>query len=60
MKFWSFGDGTSSRIQNKLQTISLSSRKIKQKRVAEVNFGMNERSGNGTSSRMINRLTNTS
>jgi hypothetical protein len=60
MKFRSFGDDTSSRIQTKLPTISLSSWKIKRKRVAEVNFKMNERSGNGTSSRMVNRLTNTS
>ena len=50
MKFWSFGDGTSSRIQNKLKAIGLSSRKIKQKRVAIVDFEMNERSGNSAGS----------
>ena len=60
MKFWSFGDGTSSRIQNKLKAISLNSWKIKQKRVTVVQFGMNERSSNSASSRVIKSITNTS
>ena len=46
VKFWGFGDGTCSRIQNKLETISLSSWKIKKERVTVVYFGMNERNGN--------------
>jgi len=46
MKFWSTSDGTGCRIKNKLKTVSLSSWKIKQKRVAIVDFGVNERSGN--------------
>lgn len=60
MEFWCFGDGTCSRIQDKLQTISLSGRKIKKKRVAVVYFGMNERSGDSAGSRMINCITDTS
>jgi hypothetical protein len=43
MKYWSSGDGTGSRVQNKLETINLSSRMIEQERVAVVNFRMNER-----------------
>ena len=43
MKFWSSGDGTGSRVKKKLKTIDLSSRKIEEKRVAVINFGMNER-----------------
>ena len=54
MKFWSSGDGTGSRIEYKLKTVSLSSWKIEQKRVAIVNFGVNERSSNSTSSSVIN------
>ena len=46
MKFWSTSDGTGSRIENKLKTVSLISWKIKQKRVAIVDFGVNERSSN--------------
>ena len=46
MKFWSTSDGTGSRIENKLKTVSLISWKIKQKRVAIVNFRVNERSSN--------------
>ena len=43
VKIWSSSDGTSSRIENKLKTVNLSSWKNKQKRVAIVNFGVNER-----------------
>ena len=39
MKFWSSGDCTGSRVEKKLKTIDLSSRKI-EKRVAVINFGM--------------------
>ena len=46
MKFWSTSDGTGSIIENKLKTVSLSSWKIKQKRVAVVDFRVNERSSN--------------
>ena len=46
MKFWSTSDGTGSRIENKLKTVSLISWKIKQKRVAIVDFRVNERSSN--------------
>ena len=46
MKFWSTSDGTGSRIENKLKTVSLISWKIKQKRVAIVDFIVNERSSN--------------
>ena len=42
MKCWSSGDGTGSRVDNKLKTVDLSSRKIEQKRVAVVTFGANE------------------
>lgn len=58
VKFWGFGDGTCSRIQNKLETICLSGWKIEKERITVVNFGMNERSGNCASSRMINCITN--
>ena len=44
MEFRSSSDGTSSRIENKLKTINLNSWKVKQKRVAVVDFRVNERS----------------
>ena len=44
MKFWSSSNGSGSRIENKLKTINLSSRKIEQKRVAVVDYGVNETS----------------
>ncbi len=53
MKFRSSGDGTGCRIQNKLKTIDLSCRKIKQERVAVVDFRVNERSSNSGSSSAI-------
>jgi hypothetical protein len=37
MQFWSSCDGTG-RVENKLETIDLSSRKIEQERVAVINF----------------------
>ncbi len=43
MEFRSSSDGTG-RIENKLKTINLSSWKVKQKRVAIVDFRVNERS----------------
>ena len=53
MKFWSSGDGdgTGSRVKNKLETINLSSRKIEQERVAVVNLRVNERRSNSRGSR---------
>ena len=58
MKFWSSSDGTGSRIKNKLKTANLSSWKIEQKRVAVVNFRVNERSDNThNKSSMINHVS---
>ena len=57
MKFWSSSDGTGGKIENKLKTVNLSSWKIEQKRVAVVNFGVNERSSNSRSSSMINHVS---
>jgi hypothetical protein len=51
MKFWSSGDGTGSRVKNKLETIDLSSRKIERERVAVVNLRVNERRSNSRGSR---------
>ena len=51
MKFGSAGVGTGSRVENKLEMTDLSSRKIEQKRVAVVNFKVNERQNNSTGSR---------
>ena len=53
MKFWSSGDGdgTGSRVKNKLETINLSSRKIEQERVAVVNLRVNERRSNSRGSK---------
>ena len=58
MKFWSSGDGTGSRVKKKLKTIDLSSRKI-EKRVAVINFGMNERWGDSRSCSAIHSIANT-
>ena len=44
MEFRSSSDGTRSRIENKLETIDLSSWKVKQKRFAIVDFRVNESS----------------
>ena len=60
MKFRSFGDSTSSSIQNKLQTLSLNRRKIQQKKIEIVEFTVNERSSNGTGCSMINGISNAS
>jgi hypothetical protein len=38
MQFWSSGDSTGSRVENKLEMIDLISRKIEQERVAIVNL----------------------
>ena len=51
IKFWSSGDGTGSRVQNKLETIDLSNRKIEQERVAVVNFRVSERRERRSNSR---------
>ena len=58
MKFWSSGDGTGSRVEKKLKTIDLSSRKI-EKRVAIIKFGMNERCGDSRSCSAIHCIANT-
>jgi len=42
MKFRRFADGTNSKVEEKLNTIGLSSRKIQLKRVTIVNFTVNE------------------
>ena len=59
MKFWSSGDGTGSRVKKKLKTIDLSSRKIEEKRVAVINFRVNERRRNSRGSRAIHKIANT-
>ena len=46
-----------SRIENKLKTVNLSSRKIKQNRLTVVNFRVNERSSNSISSSMVNHVS---
>ena len=46
MKFWNLSDASGSRIKNKFKTNNWSRWKINQKRVAIVNFGVNERSSN--------------
>jgi hypothetical protein len=57
MKFWSSGDGTGSRVEKKLKTIDLSSRRI-EKRVVAINFGMNGRCGDSTSCSAIHSIAN--
>jgi len=59
VKFWSSGDGTGSRVEKKLKTIDLSSRKIEEKRVAVINFGMNERCGDSRSCSAIHSTATT-
>ena len=59
MKFWSSGDGTGSRVKKKLKTIDLSCRKIEEKRVTVINFGMNERCGDSRSCSAIHSTANT-
>jgi hypothetical protein len=43
LKLWSSRDGTGIRVEKKLKTIDLSSRKIEKKKVAVIHFGMTER-----------------
>jgi hypothetical protein len=50
-------DGTGRRVEKKLKTIDLSSRKIEEERVAVINFAMNERSGDSRSA--IHSIVNT-
>ena len=57
MKFWSSGDGTGSSVEKKLD---LSSRKIEEKRVAVINFEMNERCGDSRSRGAIYSIAITS
>ena len=49
----SFRNDTSCRVENELKTIQLRARKVEKERVAIVNLGMNERRGNGMSSRLV-------
>ena len=42
MKLWSPGDGMRSKVENKLDTIDLTSRKIEPERVALLNFRVSE------------------
>jgi hypothetical protein len=51
MKFRNFGDSASSGM---LQTLSLSRRKIQQRRIATVDFRMNEISSNNTDCNIVN------
>jgi hypothetical protein len=51
MTFWSSGDGIGTRVKNKMETIDLSNRKIKEERVAVVNFRVNESRSNSRGSR---------
>jgi len=60
MKFWSSGDGMRNRVDYKLKPVGLSSWEIEQKRVAIINFGVNKRSSNSTSSSVINHAPYTS
>ena len=60
VKLGSYSDGTSSRIKNKMKTICLSGREIKQKRVAEVKLRMNKRGGYGTRCGTIDGIADTS
>jgi len=57
MKFRSFGDSTSSRVQDKLKKICLC--KLS-RRVVIVNFRVIERSSNGSGSSLINSIMNAS
>ena len=59
MELGSFGDGTSGRVKNKLQTICLSGGKIEQKRIAIANLRMNKRSGYITCCGTIDGVANT-
>ena len=60
IKFRSFGDSTSSSIQNQLKSIDLSRREIKKERVTIVNLLMDKRSSNNTGSGKINGISNAS
>ena len=53
MKFRSFGDSTSSSIENELKVVCLRRWKVQDKRV---NLRINKRSSNGASSEAINSL----
>ena len=57
MKCWSSGDGTGSRVEKKLKTIDMSSRKI-EKRVAIINFEMNESYGDSRICSAVHSIAN--
>jgi hypothetical protein len=54
------GDGTSSRFDDKLKTNLLIARKVKEKRVADIKFRVNERSSNIFITVKTESVTNTS
>jgi len=58
MQFWSSCDGTG-RVENKLETIDLSSRKIEQERVAVINFRVYERRSKCRGSSATHEIANT-
>jgi hypothetical protein len=60
MKPGGFGDSTSSRVKYKLKTICRRCRKIEQKWITVIKFGMNKSSSNGTRSSLIYWASKTS
>lgn len=60
MKFMTACDSMSSSIENKLETISISRRKIERKRVAIVKFKMNKRRRNTAGCSTISSNANAS
>ena len=53
-------NSTSSRVENELKTIKLTTRKIKKKGVAVINLRMNERCGNSMSRSIVKRTSDSS
>ena len=53
-------NSTSSRVENELNTIKLTTRKIKKKEVAVINFRMNKRCSNGLSRSIVKRTSDSS
>ena len=53
-------NSTSSRVENELNMIKLTTRKIKKKRVAVINLRMNKRCGNSLSSSIVKRTSDSS
>ena len=57
MTFWSSSERTGRRIENKVKTVNLNSWKIRQKRVAIVDFGLKERRSNSGTSYVITQVS---